>query len=274
MKQLFVTDLDHTFLHTTQTVSPFSKKVWNEKAEEDILSIATARSFNKTEQFLQGLKLNAPLILLDGAMVVTPERELIELKTLNRELVDMIIDEGRKFKIEPFVIALKSRNGLSESFRVPKLLNSYQSTLIQKSYFQDPRVTHHEKMFGVPDTLKVVYIGEEKLLQELSERVEELFGARVEIKLAPEKYMGCYFLTILHPLADKAHALKRVSSYLNIPLKNITVFGDSLNDIGMFKIAGTSVAVKNALEAVKREATIVLPHTNDEDGVAKYLLKI
>jgi hydroxymethylpyrimidine pyrophosphatase-like HAD family hydrolase len=39
----------------------------------------------------------------------------------------------------------------------------------------------------------------------------------------------------------------------------------------MFRLAGTSVAVANALDEVKEVADIVLPHTNDEDAVAKYL---
>ena len=39
----------------------------------------------------------------------------------------------------------------------------------------------------------------------------------------------------------------------------------------MFDLAGTSVAMKNAQPEVKYLADIVLPHTNDEDGVAKYL---
>ena len=36
----------------------------------------------------------------------------------------------------------------------------------------------------------------------------------------------------------------------------LTVFGDSVNDIGMFRLAGTSVAVANALEEVKAHADI------------------
>jgi len=85
--------------------------------------------------------------------------------------------------------------------------------------------------------------------------------------------MNCYFLTILHPLSDKAHALNKVHEYLEVDAKETTVFGDGLNDIGMFKLAGTAVAVNNALDAVKAEATIVLEETNDEDAVAKYLEK-
>ncbi len=274
MEKLFITDLDHTFLNSNQTVTPFSREVWNRKAKEIKLSIATARSFNKTEYFFRGLELNAPLILLDGAMVVTPTKEIIELKTLDKRVVDTVIKIGREFKIEPFIIRLKEHKGLKESFIVPYRMNYYQDKLIQSSYSKDKRLVYVERMEGQSDTLKIVYMGEEKILKPLSLKIKEVLGDKIEVKLSPEKYMGCYFLTLLHPLGDKAHALRVVSDYLNIPLRDITVFGDSLNDIEMFKIAGTSVAVSNALDEVKREAKIILPHSNDEDGVAKYLLTL
>jgi hydroxymethylpyrimidine pyrophosphatase-like HAD family hydrolase len=59
--------------------------------------------------------------------------------------------------------------------------------------------------------------------------------------------------------------------YLERDIKDVTVFGDSVNDIGMFKLAGTAVAVSNALDEVKAVADVVLPHSNDQDGVARYL---
>ncbi|MEJ2414766.1 MAG: HAD hydrolase family protein, partial [Sulfurimonas sp.] len=52
------------------------------------------------------------------------------------------------------------------------------------------------------------------------------------------------------------------------------VFGDNLNDIGMFNLANISVAVANAHNDVKQMAKVVLPHTNDEDGVAQYLERL
>jgi hypothetical protein len=39
----------------------------------------------------------------------------------------------------------------------------------------------------------------------------------------------------------------------------------------MFELANKAVAVANAQDGVKKKADIVLPHTNDEDGVARYL---
>jgi len=273
MQKLFITDLDHTFLHSTQSISQFSREIWNQKADHAMLSIATARSFSKTSSFLKGLKLNHPLTLLDGAMVVTPEKKLISLNTLNKELSDAIIAESEAFNIYPYVIALTDHTTLNESFEIPPILNYYQKYLIENHYTNDKRIEHKKRIEGADETLKLVYMGEEKLLRPLSKHLKKVFGTKIEVKLSPENYMKCYFLTILHPLSDKSHALNKVLEYLNVEAKHTTVFGDSLNDLGMFKLAGTSIAVNNALDEVKKEANIILEECNDEDAVAKYLQK-
>ncbi len=273
MQKLYITDLDHTFLQSTQRVSDFSKKIWNQKADHALLSIATARSFSKSYEFLKGLSLKVPLILLDGAMVATSDKKLIDVKTLSKELSCAIIDESNSFEIEPFVISLNDHQSLEETFAIPPLLNNYQSYLIEHNYATDKRLSFHKKIEGADDTLKIVYMGEENQLRPLAEHLKKVFGDSIEVKLAPENYMNCYFLTILHPLGDKAHALNSVHEYLNRSTEDTTVFGDSLNDIGMFRLAGTSIAVNNALNEVKEIADIVLKETNDEDGVAHYLKK-
>jgi len=274
MKQLFITDLDHTFLHSTQRVSPYSKTVWNQHAKHHYLSVATARSYNKTLEFLQGMHLNAPLILLDGAMVVTPDKQLIDIKTLQPNVVDAILEIGQRFDSLPFIISLNDHQSLSETFALPPKMNRYQSILITQSYQEDPRIQRPTVLNAPKETLKVVYIGDEATLRPLAHALQEELEQEVEVKLAPENYMQCYFLTILHPLGDKAHALHKVCEYLDLPLTQTTVFGDGLNDIEMFKLAGTSVAVSNALEVLKAHATLTLPHSNDEDAVARYLEQV
>jgi hypothetical protein len=121
------------------------------------------------------------------------------------------------------------------------------------------------------ENFKIVYMGEENLLRELAIHLENIFGEALKYILAPEAYVGCYFLTILHKDADKSHGIKSVSEYVGFDLEKLTVFGDNFNDVGMFELAGISVAVANAQDGVKKLADIVLPYTNDEDGVAKYL---
>jgi len=271
-KPIYITDLDHTFLRSDLSISDFSAEIWNKKAESSIMTIATARSFQKSRELLKKIDINAPMILLDGTIVITPERELIDIKTINKELGDAIVDVGSRFDIDPFIIGVKDK-ALNEAFLYPRKLNDYQRDVL-KGYKDDPRMQFNPSNRSMEQNLKIVYFGYEEQLRPLYEEIQNVFGATIEAKLSPEKYGGGYFLTLLHPEGDKAHAMQKVMEYLGRGHEEITVFGDSVNDLGMFKLAGTSVAVANALDEVKAVANIILPHSNDEDAVARYLKSI
>ena len=271
-RPIYITDLDHTFLRTDQSISAFSTEIWNNKSKEAILSVATARSYQKTHDFLNKLHLDAPMILLDGTMIISPDKKLIDLKTMNKALGDAIVEVGLEFDIDPFIIGLKDMQ-LNETFLYPRKLNEHQKFVL-KGYKNDPRMQFNPKNKTMDMNLKIVYFGDYVTLKPLTAKLKETFEDAIECKLSPEKYSDGYFLTILHPEGDKAHALQKVMDYLGRDPADVTVFGDSVNDIGMFKLAGTSVAVSNALNEVKAVADVVLEHSNDEDGVAKYLNKI
>ena len=272
MKNIYITDLDHTFLKTDHTLSDFSVEIWNNKSKHNIVSVATARSFQKSTEFLKKLTLNSPMILLDGAMVVTPEKKLIDIKTIDEALANAIIEEGKKFDIHPFIIALNDIKTLSESFIFSTTLNTYQKDVL-KNYKNDPRMIKSKNIRAKKLNFKLVYFGKFEILSLLNTHLQKTFENNLEYKLSPEKYSNGWFLTILHKDSDKSTALLKVLEYLNQDEKNLTVFGDSINDIGMFKLAPTSIAVSNALEEVKKEASIVLKRSNDEDAVAHYLKK-
>jgi len=273
LKKLFVTDLDKTFLRSDLSVSPFSKEIWNKKYKEGFfLSVATARSLKKSLEFLEGLHLKIPLILLDGAMVATADKKAIAINALDKNISKEIVEASRKFEIEPFIVGLEDES-LNERFLYPKKLNIYQQELIN-AYKNDSRLRAKDKIEPLKKNLKIVYMGEKEHMENLEKELKTLFNKNIETKLSKDPYIGCHFLTILHPKGDKSHALEEVLEYLNLSEKDLAVFGDSHNDIGMFKKADLSIAVKNAVDEVKKEADIVLPHTNDEDAVARYLSEI
>jgi Cof subfamily protein (haloacid dehalogenase superfamily) len=269
MKNIYITDLDHTFLRNDLSLSDYTKTIWNAKADSSLLSVATARTYNKTAQFLKGIHINTPMILLDGALIATMDRKIIDTKFINKEVADVIIDEGGKFGIYPFVLALADAN-LSEAFLHSSVLNIYQRDVLSR-YSKDDNLQECKNIRAMDDNFKIVYMGEEKLLRELEKHLKSLFGESLKFILAPEAYVGCWFLTLLHKDADKSHGIVSLSEYNHFELPRLTVFGDNFNDLGMFELAGTAIAVANAQDEVKKCADIVLPHTNDEDAVAKYL---
>ncbi|WP_457746340.1 HAD-IIB family hydrolase [Sulfurimonas sp.] len=269
MKNIYITDLDHTFLRSDLSVSDYTKKIWNSYENKAILGIATARTYKKTAQFLEGVHVDAPMILLDGALIATMDKKIIDTKFINKEMGDIIIDVGAKLGIFPFVLSLVDSE-LNEAFSYSTILNSYQSEII-KRYVNDDHTQVYKNIRAQENNFKIVYMADEPILEELQREVKKIFGEELKYILAPEAYMGCYFLTILHKDADKSHGIKSVSEAVGFDLNRLTVFGDNYNDIGMFELSDVSVAVANAQERVKEKADIVLPHSNDEDGVAHYL---
>ena len=73
----------------------------------------------------------------------------------------------------------------------------------------------------------------------------------------------------------KGAGLESLSSYLNIPIENTIMMGDSGNDIEAFQSAGKAIAMGNATEEIKKLSTEITLD-NDHDGikviVEKYLL--
>jgi len=273
LNKIYITDLDHTFLRSDLSVSPFTKEIWNAKAQESIVSIATARSYYSAMKLLPDLTFNAPMILLDGTLIATPDKKIIDTKFVDTAAANDLIVEAIKFdNIHPFVIGLKN-DQLDETFDFPLTQTPTQEKVLL-NYRDDARLLEFEHVVAKEQTFKVVYMATKERLVALTVHLENIYGDTFHFKLSPENYTGDYFLTIVHPLGDKAHALHKVCEYIDRPLDDVTVFGDSINDIEMFKLAGMSAAVSNALQETKAVANMILPHSNDEDAVAHYLNSI
>lgn len=81
-----------------------------------------------------------------------------------------------------------------------------------------------------------------------------------------------YYLDVTPPNVDKGTFLGALSHRLGIPPSAIAVLGDMENDLAMFRNAGRSIAMGNASEEVKRQATHVTK-SNAEDGFAAAIEK-
>jgi hydroxymethylpyrimidine pyrophosphatase-like HAD family hydrolase len=67
---------------------------------------------------------------------------------------------------------------------------------------------------------------------------------------------------------DKGVVVERLSHHYQIPLEQIATLGDGANDVLMFERSGLSIAMGNASEEVRRQATYVTA-SNEDEGFAK-----
>ena len=103
----------------------------------------------------------------------------------------------------------------------------------------------------------------------------EATGALCQSQFADWCYAETYYcpdgtiesMCISAPGADKGTALRLVLDRLGIGAEQAMAIGDHPNDLPMFACAGTSIAMGNATDEVKRQATVIAP-SNDKEGVA------
>lgn len=75
---------------------------------------------------------------------------------------------------------------------------------------------------------------------------------------------------VLDVRSSKARAIEQLLAKLNIEPQDAAAFGDGLNDLEMFDLVGTAIAMGNAHPRTKQAADIIAPR-HDEDGIAQIL---
>jgi len=78
-------------------------------------------------------------------------------------------------------------------------------------------------------------------------------------------------LEIYAKSVSKGNAVIKIMKKHSIDPEHVIVFGDGFNDVSMFQVAKTSVAMENAPDGVKKHATHITS-TNTENGVVEFLL--
>ena len=77
-----------------------------------------------------------------------------------------------------------------------------------------------------------------------------------------------YYLDVTNKNANKGAVVEYLSRHVGVPAEEIATIGDQPNDVLMFKRSGFSIAMSNASDEVKAQATVVTDSHNDE-GFAK-----
>jgi hydroxymethylpyrimidine pyrophosphatase-like HAD family hydrolase len=77
-----------------------------------------------------------------------------------------------------------------------------------------------------------------------------------------------YYLDVTHKDANKGAVVDYLSLHLGVPAEEFATLGDQPNDVLMFKRSGFSIAMGNASDEVKAQASATTDSYNDE-GFAK-----
>lgn len=270
-KLLYVSDMDGTLLDEQ---GRFSKE-WAQRLNRLIdrglqFTIATARNYDSVHPILHEVNLQLPVILFNGAYLthfVTGEN-LEQSNYIEREIVYELLELTAPLEQDPFVYTFDERHRLYYRNATNEGTQAYL-----KSLEGDGRL-HYVDEYQFPDSERIaglLLIDTPAVLAPIHRMVKERFPEDLNLYFAKDIARPQFnWLQMFHHHADKGKMLRKLSQHLDIPLSQIVVFGDYLNDLEMFEIAGKAIAVENALPEVQAAAHQIIG-TNHQGGVLDYL---
>lgn len=223
---------------------------------------------------LDGVPLRLPVVELNGAFITDlKSRQPLVCHALEPHVAEAAMEWALVSRLPPFVSTFA--RGQQHLYPPVVLENAGIAW-----YDASRRAARDTRLRGAVDPHRVLgedivcltLIGEPARLASVSSAVEAAFPGLTHRSLYENPYQpGWFWLTIQSHLASKAHGLCALAEGAGVALAETVVFGDEVNDIPMFELAGRGVAVENAILELKRIAhEIIGPHHSD--SVVRYLL--
>ena len=264
---LYVTDLDGTLLRSDATLSPYTISTINRLTEQGLaFTYATARSIESARPIAGELNLRLPAITRNGAVLAD--------NATGKHLEKALFTEEEVALLKKLLPELP-RCGFVSCFLGEEMFKAYVPGnlvpgMVQYAdyYRDDPKMkpvkTLEEMFFGQPGY--VTLIDDREKAAKIYEKVRQYSGW--ECIFQKDTYWDEYWVEVCPRNCTKAKAILKMKEQYGF--RKVVAFGDSVNDMPMFRAADEAYAVSNALEALKEIATGVIGG-NNEDAVARFL---
>ena len=252
-KKLLLFDLDDTLLRSDKTISKHTLEVL-EKCREQGYLIGVSTSRGETNSLLYISELRPEVIICSGGAVVKYMGQYIYTVEFTEEETNRMINTVWDICGSECKMTIDTLNAHFWSFQRNRdeIDASWADTI-----FADFSNLHERALKLCAE------IFQPELAKQLAKTLHDCDCI---------KFIDGEWYKFTKKEATKENAIRKFSEISGIPLSDVIAFGDDLPDIGMLKLCGTGVAMGNAVAEVKVAADVVIG-TNDEDGIATYLLE-
>ena len=261
---LVLADVDGTLLTSEKVLtSQAAMAVKDLRTAGIAFAITSGRPPRGMAMLIDPLALRTPIAGFNGGVFVKPDLSVIESHTLDpaaaKQTLKLILDQG----LDAWVYT--DAEWLIRDPNAPHVARETWTVKFDArvvASFTDADLAHAVKIVGVSDDLDRVAACE-KLAQ------SALGGKASAARSQP------YYLDVTHPQANKGTVVTHLSKVLSIPPEQIATIGDMPNDVLMFSKSGFSIAMGNASDEVKAQASAVTDSNEDEgfaNAVRKFVL--
>jgi Cof subfamily protein (haloacid dehalogenase superfamily) len=201
------------------------------------------------------LRLETPIAGFNGGLFVKRDLSIIEQKTLPADVAVSAIELIRKHGMDAWVY--RGNDWLITKLDAPHVAREAWTVKFQPKVVADftDALDSVAKIVGISD--------DHDRVQRCEADAQAAFGQRATASRSQP-----YYLDVTHKDANKGAVVEYLSRHIDIPAEEIATIGDQPNDVLMFKRSGFSIAMGNASDQVKAQASATTASYNDE-GFAK-----
>lgn len=264
--KLLVLDLDGTLTNSKKEITPFTKEVLINAQQQGLhLVLASGRPTYGIVPLAEQLEMGQ----YGGFILSFNGGKVIEVKTGK-----VFYEQALPPDVMPLIYQRSYEAGLT--------ILSYNGKYILTENAEDKYVKYESfltkmKIKETDDFLRDLYmpadkcliVGEPEDLVPLEEQFRQELGQRINVYRSEP-----FYLEVVPKGIDKAASLERLLQRIQIKREEVIAIGDGFNDLSMIKYAGLGVAMANAQPPVKSNADRITTFTNNEDGVAHFILEL
>ncbi|HTC09553.1 MAG TPA: Cof-type HAD-IIB family hydrolase [Acetobacteraceae bacterium] len=253
---LVLADVDGTLVTEDKVLTPRAQDAVRRLHDGGIhFAITSGRPPQGMAMLFDALRLETPIAGFNGGLFVRRDLSIIEGKTLPIDVATTALELIRAHGLDAWVY--RGTDWLITKLDAPHVAREAWTVKFQPKVVNDvaDMLDGVAKIVGVSD--------DHDKVQACEADAQAAFGQRATASRSQP-----YYLDVTHKEANKGAVVAYLSAHLDIPAEEIATIGDQPNDVLMFKRSGFSIAMGNASDQVKAEASATTESYNDE-GFAK-----
>jgi Cof subfamily protein (haloacid dehalogenase superfamily) len=259
--RLLLADVDGTLVTQDKVLTEQAVAAAQQLRDAGItLALTSGRPPRGMNMVIAPLRLEGAIAGFNGGVLVHPDLSVIESHLLDaaaaKLTLQLILDSGLDAWLyteqEWLIRDAKAPHVARETWTV-----KFDARVVAS--FSDADLADAVKIVGVSDDLDRVAACEKQAQQKL--------GARASAARSQP-----YYLDVTHPQANKGNVVTTLAKLNGITPEQIATIGDMPNDVLMFRKSGFSIAMGNASDEVKAQASAVTD-SNENEGFAKAVRK-
>jgi Cof subfamily protein (haloacid dehalogenase superfamily) len=253
---LVLADVDGTLVTAEKVLTRRAQRAVEALQEAGIrFAITSGRPPRGMAMLFDALNIDTPIAGFNGGLFTERDLTILEEKTVPADIASRAIDLIRAHDLDAWVY--RGNDWLITRLDAPHVAREAWTVKFEPKLVADvvENLQQVAKIVGVSDDLERV--------RRCEADAQAAFGQNATATRSQP-----YYLDVTNKNANKGAVVEYLVQHVGVPADEIATIGDQPNDVPMFERSGFSIAMGNASDAVKAQASAVTDSYNDE-GFAK-----